>query len=296
MDIKKYEIVLNVIDRGSFVGICEEMGYTQSGITQMMNSVERELGFNIFLRSNKGIRLTAEGEEVLPYLRELVGMNARMEQRFGLIRGAEIGKVRVGTYHTIACAWLPQILREFRKRCPNIEVDILEEHSAKQLERSAQEGRIDLCFTSLHDYHTFDWIDLKMDPYCAILPKGHPLAEREYLGPEALMGDDFFMCRSLDGMDPDIIGYLKQCNVPLKTQFFSNSDYTILSMVEAGLGVSILPKLFLDESIVNTREIVVRDLYPQGCRRLGIGVRSLKNVSPAAQRFIQCTKDVLAKI
>lgn len=296
MDINKYKIVLAVIDRGSLASICEEVGYTQSGLTQMMNSVERELGFNLFLRSNKGIQLTPEGEGALPYIRELVQVNEAAEQQFARIRGLETGRVRVGAYHSIACVWLPKILRNFRVLHPNIEVDVLEEHSAKQMERSIQRGQMDLCFVSKHSYHTFDWIDLRMDQYMAVLPACHPLASEGHLSPDMLANDTLFLCRSLDGIDPDLVYYLDNCHIPVKSRNFCNSDNTILAMVEEGLGVSILPKLALEEFWHGQRNIAVLPLYPQGYRRLGIGVNGKKKMSLATKEFIQCTKSTLSQL
>ena len=72
MDIKKYEVLLAVVDKGSFIKAASELGYTQSGITYMMNSLEKECGFPLLQRSNKGVILTLEGERQLPEIRQLV--------------------------------------------------------------------------------------------------------------------------------------------------------------------------------------------------------------------------------
>lgn len=127
MDIKKYEVLLNVIDRGSLVRACEDSGYTQSGITHMMNSLEQEVGFPILLRTNKGVQITPAGEQVLSAIRELVHMNERLEQEFNLIRGLETGKLRIGCYPTVACSWMPKLLRVFRERYPNIQIELIED-------------------------------------------------------------------------------------------------------------------------------------------------------------------------
>lgn len=73
LDIKKYEVLLSTLDKGCFAKACEDLGYTQPAITHMMKSMEREIGFPLLKRSNKGIQLTSEGREVLPLIRGLVG-------------------------------------------------------------------------------------------------------------------------------------------------------------------------------------------------------------------------------
>lgn len=79
LDIKKYEVLLAVVDRGSFIKAASDLGYTQSGITYMMNSLEKECGFPLLSRSNKGVALTLEGERLLPEIRQLVQLNKRLE-------------------------------------------------------------------------------------------------------------------------------------------------------------------------------------------------------------------------
>ena len=296
MDIKKYQVLLDTLDKGSFAKACAEHGYTQSGITHMMNSLEKEVGFPLLLRTNKGIRPTQEGKAVLPTIRELVKLNERLEQEFNLLRGMETGQVRVGSYPTIACIWLPRIIHELRERHPGIQVEVQEENSIHRLEKNLQDGRIDLCFASRQPGQGFDWIPLSDDPYFAVLPAGHPLTRQEQVRARDLMGETFFMCKSIDGMDPDIMRYFQETGVPISSGYSCNSDNTIIFMVEQDLGVSMLPRLFLDAVLGSPREhVVTRPLTPPASRQLGLAVRSLRELSPAMKRFIRCTRDVLLR-
>lgn len=89
LDIKKYEVLLSTLDKGCFAKACEDLGYTQPAITHMMKSMEREIGFPLLKRSNKGIQLTSEGREVLPLIRELVAANDRLNKHYDMLRGVE---------------------------------------------------------------------------------------------------------------------------------------------------------------------------------------------------------------
>ncbi len=293
MDIKKYEVLLNVIDRGSLVRACEDSGYTQSGITHMMNSLEQEVGFPILLRTNKGVQITPAGEQVLSAIRELVHMNERLEQEFDLIRGLETGKLRIGCYPTVACSWMPRLLRVFRERYPNIQIELIEEGSISRLEGWLSSGTIDVAFFSRQPRHAYEWVNLKKGPYLALMPEGHPLAGRAYVTPEELMEESFFMQRCLDGMDQDIRRYFEKNGVPIRSGITSNSDYTILFLVEQGLGVAVLPSLILEQLSESSRHLVSKPLCPPAYRELGFAVRSFRDSSPAMARFTQCVKEVL---
>ena len=295
MDIKKYEVLLAAIDKGSLVRECEELGYTQSGLTHMMNSLEKEIGFPLLQRTNRGVRLTEEGREVLPLIREIVRLNENLEQKYSRIKGVETGRVRIGTYPTIACAWLPGIIKRLNTDHPGIKVEVLEENSVRRLQQLLKDGQIDLCYASRQEMMPGEWKPLGRDPYFALLPKDHPAAAGEKVDARELMGSTFFMCKSVDGMDPDIDRFFTGNDIPITSTYTCNSDNTIVYMVEQGLGVSILPKLFLDIAMPEggTDRIAVKPLTQEAYRELGVAVRSFRELSPAMDVILRVTEEEL---
>ena len=91
MESKKLEALLMAVDLGSFTKAAEVMGYTQSGLTHMMNSLEREVGFTLLERGRGGVRLTKDGERVVPAIREFLQANARLDSAIGRGRGYSHG-------------------------------------------------------------------------------------------------------------------------------------------------------------------------------------------------------------
>ena len=213
LDIKKYEVLLSTLDKGCFAKACEDLGYTQPAITHMMKSMEREIGFPLLKRSNKGIQLTSEGREVLPLIRELVAANDRLNKHYDMLRGVETGSVRVGTFPTVGGAWLPRIIAQFEKKYPQIQIDVLEENSIHKIEDWLTGGRIDVAFFARQPYHTFDWIPLKMDPYYGILPLEHELTSYDRLTAADFENQPFLMCCSMEGPDLDITRFFQQHGV-----------------------------------------------------------------------------------
>ena len=72
MDAKKLEILMTAVDLGSFSRASEVVGYTQSGLTHLVNSLEREIGFPLIVRSHNGISLTEQGRELMPDIRQFL--------------------------------------------------------------------------------------------------------------------------------------------------------------------------------------------------------------------------------
>lgn len=287
MDIKKYEVLLAVIDKGSFIKAGEDLGYTQSGITYMMNSLEKECGFPILQRSNKGVALTVEGEQVLPFIRRIVASNRELEERFDAVKGLTTGKVRIGCYPTLACAVMPRIMRIFRERYPKIHLDLVEENSVRILEDWLASGVIDIAFMSRQPEQTYEWVPLKKDPYLAVFPENHPLAKYDVVPADEMMSESFFMYRSMDGIDPDVARYFKDCHTPIVSTCTSNSDYAVLFMIEQGLGIGMVPEIFWNLCCHKFSTLTTRPMNPPASREIGLAVKCYHNSNLATIRFIR---------
>lgn len=124
MDSKKLEILMTAVDLGSFSRAAEVVGYTQSGLTHLVDSLEREIGLTLVRRDHSGISLTGEGEALMPAIREFLRANARLENQIFAITDKSAQTIRVAAYASIAMRWMPEILYRFRRICPHIDVDL----------------------------------------------------------------------------------------------------------------------------------------------------------------------------
>ena len=113
MDAKKLEILMTAVDLGSFSRASEVVGYTQSGLTHLVNSLEREIGFPLIIRSYNGIALTEEGRELMPAIRQFLQANANLENQIQTITEKQTETIRIAAYASIAMFWMPEILYRF---------------------------------------------------------------------------------------------------------------------------------------------------------------------------------------
>ena len=285
MDTKKLEELAMAVHMGSFTRAAETLGYTQSGLTHMMNSLEKDIGFALLVRSRTGIRLTAAGERVFPMIQELLRASETLEGEIRRINTRREETIRVAAYASIAMHWLPEIIQRFRDTHPEVTVDI-QMGSVEEVYRWVREDRVDMCFASRQEGVSLEWTHLRDDPLLVILPPDYDLQGREQLDIHALQGMDFLMpslgfhldiMRALGSVEPNI----------RKTQV---SDSVIISMVEHGLGVSVLSELVLKGRRDN---VVAVPMDPPAARELGIAVRSKKELRPIARRFITEAKEIL---
>ena len=126
MSIKKYEVLLQTADLGSFTKASEVLGYTQSAISHIITGLEDELGLKLLARDRFGVRLTAEGEALLPAIRAVCQQNQELLRQAAQFHGLEVGQVRIGTWLSVSVHLLPRLLQTFSQRHPDITFELLQ--------------------------------------------------------------------------------------------------------------------------------------------------------------------------
>lgn len=289
MNIKKYEAFVRAVELGSLSKASEELGYTQSGISHMMQSLEDEVGFPLMIRTSAGIIPNSEGEMLLPIIRQLLNTNESLEQNIGKIKGADIGHIRIASFSSMAIYWLPSIISAFQTDYPNVEIQIIE-GGADAIDAMMDNHEADLCLYTGGDKRGFDWIPLCRDEMLALLPPGHPLTEEDTVPIQAFENEQFIM--PLAGYDYEVHHVLDKLKHYPHIRFSACNDYAIIHLVTAGLGVAILPELLLRNY---ENDAVAMPMEPPQYRILGMGVPQLKSASPVTRNFIRYVQDYAKK-
>ena len=120
MGASKYKVLLTAVDLGSFSAAAQKLGYTQSGLTHMMNTLEGEVGFPILQRGYYGIKLTPAGERLIPRIRALVMCEDALENEIDIVRSYGDKVIRIGAFSSIAETWLPTIVQRLEKEIPRL--------------------------------------------------------------------------------------------------------------------------------------------------------------------------------
>ncbi len=284
MDIKKWKVFLRAVDLENLTRAGEELGYTQSGVSHMMRSLEDEVGFSLLIRRHQGVLPTGHGNQLLPIVREMVLWNEKLEQTVSGIKGIQTGTLTIGSFSSISFHWLPLIMKKFQMQYPGITLKLME-GGVDEMEKLLEGAKVDMVFFSRQPSHTFDWIPLMHDPMMAVLPVGHPRSKEKGFPVKAFLEEPFVITAM--GFDYDINGTLKKNKIEPQIQFSCMDDLTVISMVANGLGLSILPELVLKG---HESKVVAIPLLPAAHRELGIGLLSWENASPAAKSFVELAK------
>ena len=291
MESKKLEALLMAVDLGSFTKAAEVLGYTQSGLTHMMNSLEKEVGFTLLERGRSGVRLTEEGERIAPAVREFLQANARLDSVIEQVSSSRTEIIRVSAYASIAMHWLPGIIQRFREECPDVDVDIrMADHVDVPYELLAQ-GKMDAILVSPQDEGQYEWVHLADDPMFAVLPKDFDTQGMTAFPLAAFEARDFIM--PSQGFDKDIMRIFNRIGVKPHILPTWVDDPTVFSMVSHGLGVSMMTELTVRG---RTDGVKLLPVEPASSRELGLAVRSLDAASDGLRHFIDCTKRVVAEM
>lgn len=281
MHLSKYEIVLKVAETQSFTRTAEYFQYTQSAISQTVKSVEEELMVSLFRRIPGGVLLSEEGKYLLPFIQKIVTEQRHLAECVGDLQQLHSGIVRLGAYLSLSCYWIPPCIKEFQKHFPNIEFELCQEDDVTLVEM-LKKGSLDLLFMSNPAKREFTYQSLFEDPFVVVVPENHFAAERSSIDLKELEDETYI---SLDvGYGPYLDRMFKDAGIKPLIKYRMIDDVSILSMVEQGLGISILPKF------VTTRhsfQISLVPVSPCYTRNLGMVTRKNDYLSWSVKKFME---------
>ena len=233
------------------------------------------------VRTSSGIQPNSEGAMLLPVIRQLLSDSEVLEQYIAKIKGADTGRIRIAAYPSVATYWLPEIIRDFQKDYPHVEIQITEMGSGT-IEEIMENRQAELCIYAGGEGKGFEWVPLCRDRMLALVPPDHPLAAREAVRLEDLAAEEFIM--PMPDYDGEVRFILDKLDHWPHILFSACSDYAIINMVTEGLGVSVLSELLLRNY---SHHAVALPMDPPQERMLGMGVSQVKTASPVTRNFME---------
>lgn len=281
VNIQKYKAFLKVVELESFTKAAEKLFYSQSGISRMINDLEKQWNVTLFERGRTGVRLTSDGVKLLPFAQKVFDEYQKLQAEVDALNGLQSGVIRIGTFSSVATHWLPDILRYFQADYPNIDFELLL-GDYTEIENWIAEGRVDCGFTRLPAAPTLETIFLEKDHYLAVLPEGHALCAQDVVPVASLCEEPFILLEK--GKNNEISAIFREGGLTPCVKFTLWDDYAVMAMVEKKLGVSILPGLILRNM---PYQIVTRKIDISPYRNIGLAFRNRKTTSRAVKQFIE---------
>ncbi|NYB75258.1 LysR family transcriptional regulator [Sedimentibacter hydroxybenzoicus DSM 7310] len=276
---------MKVVELGSISKAADYCMYTQSAVSQIISGIESELNIILLNRSHAGVSLTTEGMQIFPFIKEIgLAYNELSDKVFNLL-GTESGMIRIGSYSSISCHLLSPIIKAFCKEYPNIKFEILQGDYRKN-ENWISDGTVDIGFVALPTRSEFDITPFISDMMLALLPKDHHMSEYDRI-PLSIFAEEPFVYLH-QGTQKEVIEAFKANNITPRIEYRTEDDYVAMSMVESGLGISILSELVLYRTPYN---IVIKETDPPLYRNLAVAKNSKRKTALIVQYFLDFLKE-----
>ena len=289
MDIMKYKLFADIADTRSFTKSGKRLGYSQPAVSNILKSLEDEIGFPLFVRTKQSVALTPNAKAILPHVRNLLAVNEQLEQTINALNGLETGHLTIAAFASISRNWLPRIIHLFEKNYPGIEIELLE-GGTNEIVNWVKNSIADFGLLSRLYTSPLEWIKLADDPLMAILPEDDA-CQGDVFPISQMAGRPFII--SAEGVDYDMHQALEGAGIVPSIHLSCKDDHSIASMVASGLGISILPKLVIQDMTYPIRAL---PLEPYSTRELGIAFRSKSGLTPAAKQFLQIIQETLPQL
>lgn len=278
--ISRYGIFCKVVELASFTKVAQQIGYSQSAISQTIKSLEHELGVILIDRKKDGITLTSDGKEFLPYLQSIYRAECDLIQKQKEIIGLENSIIRIGTFTSVSRNILPQLMKEFKKIYPKVNF-ILKQGEYTSIQKWIQMGKIDFGFVNSNAVKGINVKILYEDEMMAVLPPHHPLSASKIISLARLAREPFIL---LDEGDYSVImNAFQKFHLNPKIEYEVYDDYSILAMVRQGLGVSAMYSLVLNGF---EKGLQIRPIEEKPIRPVALAWQNEHTMSHASRQFM----------
>jgi len=296
VELRHFAALEAVAQTASFGRAAARLGYTQSAVSQQIQTLERIVGQKLVERPGgpKPVSLTEAGEVLLRHSRAILARLAAAQADISALADGTFGTLRVGTFQSVGSRILPHLIRRFHADLPDVRIQLVETPNDEDLLDLVERGELDLAFTMLPvDMGPFETVQVLADPYVLVVEAASPLAKTGRVGVRDLDGQQliaFRQCRSQAALE----GALQAHGVTPDVVFRSDDNGTVQGLASAGHGWALVPLLTVDESDESVRVIDMANQLPP--RLIGVAWHRDRYRSAAARRFVELAQALCAEL
>ena len=292
VEIRHLVALETVVQTGSFARAGIELGYSQSAISQQIAALEHAAGLRLLVRpgGRRPVTPTDAGERLLRHARRASDAMRAAEADLHALAVGDAGTVRVGTFQSVGVRLLPNAMRRYVERWPDVEVRLLEAGYDEDLLALLERGEIDLAFVRENEDPTFEQVSVLSDPYVLLAPAESELArDRRTVRPREIAALPLIgYRRSTEGAET----FLRSRGLDPEIVFRSDEGGTVQGLVGAGIGYAVVPLLAVEPS----SDVAVLPVTGIPPRRIAVAWHVDRAPTSAALAFIRIVTELGAEI
>ena len=286
MDRINTEVFLKTAETLNFRKTADALGYTQAGVSYIISAMEEELGLPLFVREYGGVKLTAEGRELLPRFQDLATAERLLRDRVDDLKNLDAGEIRVLVFYSISLHWIPSILERFHRDYPNIRVQLISCDETLPAQEMARRREVDCGFFVLPVAEDLEVVPVMEELMKASFAPEHPAAKLSRFPVADLDRYPFIRLTR----DTEVTGIFRTYHKTPRVSFTSENDLGALAMVSKNLGYCINSSILLEDI---PYPLVSLEFDEPISRTIGIGARSIKECPKAARMFMRYAREWL---
>ncbi|HKU80903.1 MAG TPA: LysR substrate-binding domain-containing protein [Candidatus Tumulicola sp.] len=298
MNVRDLTYLVAVERHGSVTRAAEACDVTQPTLSAQLAKIERELGVTLFERASRGLKPTDAGRAVLDHARRVLGavddLVAAAHDHLDPLGGT----LRLGLIPTLAPQLLPHLLPAMETRLPRLVPTIVEEQTAPLLER-LRAGTIEAAMIATPvDDDRLALVPLFDEPLLVALHAKHPLASRRAIAPSEVDPATLLLLSEGHCLRDQALAFCSEPSLgkSLSGDFRAASLETVLQLVEAGLGITLVPETYVAARQRRQSSIVFRPLKaPSATRPIGLAFRRSSARRAVLDELAKLTREIGAK-
>ena len=284
-----FKLVDTISKEGTLTKAADILLLTQSALSHQLKELERELDVEVFNRQGKRLHLSDQGYRFLRSAEKILAEIKSLEEDITNYKMGLKGKLTISMQCYTAYHWLPGIIKYYKKRWPDINIQILSDATRRPLEY-LMNGELDIGIIRTQMVNTkIRYEPIFEDCLTAVMSKDHPLAQKDVIEIADFQDEDLILpLYDPSYQDTPVIESLIQAQhvKPKTLQRIHYTDATI-EMVNAGLGITVMADWIVGPYL-NGRNIVAKPLHHSVARRAWF-VATCKQ-TPAIENFVDCLK------
>jgi LysR family transcriptional regulator, hydrogen peroxide-inducible genes activator len=246
MEIHQLRYFLAVADEASFSRAAAKVRVAQPSLSQQIQKLEAEVGQPLFDRLPRSVALTEAGRCLVDYARQILAAVGDARRCVDEFRGKVAGRLAVGAIPTIAPYVLPELIKRFQKRYPEVKLEIVEDVTDGIAQR-VEAGELDTAFASTcHESPTVRRHSLGKEPLLALVSTHHPLADQASITWDDLKSQKFLVLHDMHCLSRQVNQLLAAQRLRPELALAGTQLVTIANMVAAAIGVSIVPQMMVN--------------------------------------------------
>ncbi|GHI01476.1 LysR family transcriptional regulator [Neobacillus kokaensis] len=254
MDIKTLRYFVTVADQLSYSKAAQLLHISQPSLSNAIKNLELEVGSPLLERNTRNVELTDAGKILYKKAVALLSQMNILKKEMDEVKLSGSGVLHIGMIESIK-HWLPKVLREYHERFPSINIKLMEVLSGKDVKDSLRNYSSHLIITNQYVFEEdIESYPLYHERLVLVLPKDHPLSEKDSIAVKELENEPFIICTEGFQTREDILEAFRLEQATPKLKYEIERFETALSLVRENLGITIIPENYLfgpkDESVI----------------------------------------------